>query len=653
GEPSAPCNGDDDCPAWVQVAGSLPPTYMFAIAAAPNAVGVVYAGNYSGGGVFKTTSSGESWSSASAGLPDGAVHSLAVDPFDAEHAWVGTPSGLYVSINGGARWTKLDVDDGLTDTFLIVPDPQVKDRIYVGVGTELQKQPAGYAVYSSQDGGLSWTLLPTLPKDRRPSSISVDAGDSSHLFVGVYNVGMFESLDAGSSFHAVANLPATTYQIVAKPSANLLCGLTSSGLSRSTDGGQSWTVKPPIGEGSITLAPSGVFFAVGFVGVYRSEDCDTWTRVDAHSGYTAVLDAAGAVYVPTTGEGTGFQGVRRSPDGVSAFANVNSGLANGDVTGIAIDASVPDGLFVTASYQGVYHSTDGAGSFAAATGNIGHTGTSGFPDTLFYDGHTLLAYSAMIVGRLFRSDDTGQNWSSTLLTLPDDRYAFFSALLPSPDFASDQTIYLGTFTNQGAPSTLARSTDGGTTISPLGQGDFNTRYMIWDKTHAGWLWAIGAKAGEPFGGSHESMYLSQDAGLTWTQQPLLAQGRYRALAAATTPTGEVLYAAADSQGLSRSDDAGNSWVLVGKPPGDAVQAFAIDPQQPSTLYLASGPDFQLTAVGERGLYKSRDGGATWSHADRGMLPGVVKSLVINPANPSILYAGMVSGGLYKTTSGGE
>jgi len=53
------------------------------------------------------------------------------------------------------------------------------------------------------------------------------------------------------------------------------------------------------------------------------------------------------------------------------------------------------------------------------------------------------------------------------------------------------------------------------------------------------------------------------------------------------------------------------------------------------------------------VFKSRDGGASWSRADRGLPLGRITSLLIEPNNPQIVYAGMAHGGLYKTSKGGE
>ena len=71
--------------------------------------------------------------------------------------------------------------------------------------------------------------------------------------------------------------------------------------------------------------------------------------------------------------------------------------------------------------------------------------------------------------------------------------------------------------------------------------------------------------------------------------------------------------------------------------------LAVDPQNPATLYHAS----------ERGVFKSTDGGATWSPRNAGF-PRQERSLYVNvlamdPTKPKILYAGTQDLGLFKTT----
>lgn len=122
----------------------------------------------------------------------------------------------------------------------------------------------------------------------------------------------------------------------------------------------------------------------------------------------------------------------------------------------------------------------------------------------------------------------------------------------------------------------------------------------------------------------------------------------------------------DELRLLRSDDGGGSWEVTHVIQGRVVISqsgvdVVLDPEDPSTIYPV------LTS----GVYRSRDGGATWEPRSDG-LPAYtagsgpeattrvpIETLVIDPEHPSTLYAGLATdpghdfrGGVYRSTDGG-
>ena len=119
-------------------------------------------------------------------------------------------------------------------------------------------------------------------------------------------------------------------------------------------------------------------------------------------------------------------------------------------------------------------------------------------------------------------------------------------------------------------------------------------------------------------------------------------------------------------GVYKSTDAGKSWKNVGLKSSEHIGKIIVDPRNSNVVYVAAqGPLW--SAGGERGLYKTADGGTSWNavltiSADTG-----ISDVVFDAKNPDILYAssyqrrravgqmigGGPEGGIYKTTNGGK
>ena len=119
-------------------------------------------------------------------------------------------------------------------------------------------------------------------------------------------------------------------------------------------------------------------------------------------------------------------------------------------------------------------------------------------------------------------------------------------------------------------------------------------------------------------------------------------------------------------GVYRSTDGGAAWRNVGLTDTRHVGRVRIDPHDPDRVYVAAlghafGPNEQ------RGVFRSRDGGATWDRVlFRDAETGAI-DLCIDPANPRVLYAalwqvirrpwilesGGPGSGIFKSTDGGD
>jgi photosystem II stability/assembly factor-like uncharacterized protein len=103
-------------------------------------------------------------------------------------------------------------------------------------------------------------------------------------------------------------------------------------------------------------------------------------------------------------------------------------------------------------------------------------------------------------------------------------------------------------------------------------------------------------------------------------------------------------------GVYKSLDGGNTWNAVnnGLPVNCGVFALTFDPTNSSTLYVGLNNDYSYAGGG---IYKSTDGGNTWT-----LLPAPANwgymSLAVSPVNPSVVYAGTYNWGLLISNDGG-
>ncbi len=185
-------------------------------------------------------------------------------------------------------------------------------------------------------------------------------------------------------------------------------------------------------------------------------------------------------------------------------------------------------------------------------------------------------------------------------------------------------------------------------------------------------------------GHPETYYVAASAGGVWktvnngtTYDPIFdGQGSYSIGCVSLDPTNSNVVwvgtgennnqrSVSYGDGVYKSEDGGQSWNNMGLKNSEHIAKVIVDPSEPNTIFVAAyGPVWK--EGGDRGVYKSTDGGTTWICVKSVSQYTGCNDLVMDPRNPKVLYAAFhqrmrkvftyIGGGpetaVYKTTDGG-
>ena len=265
-------NGDS----WTAVNTGLTETYVFALAI--NSSGHIFAGTFYGGGVFRSTNNGDSWTAVNTGLTNLDVEALAINA--SGHIFAGTRGGVFRSTDNGDSWIAV-----LTDHDNEALAINASGNIFAGTN--------GDGIFRSMNNGDSWTAVNTGLTNTVVVALAINS--SGHIFAGnfdggVLGGGIFRSTNNGNSWIAV-NTGLTNLDVEAiaiNPSGHIFAGTSyGGGVFRSTDNGNSWTaVNTGLTSTSVyalAINASGNIFAGTCGGVFRSVESTTFPIVTTNA----------------------------------------------------------------------------------------------------------------------------------------------------------------------------------------------------------------------------------------------------------------------------------------------------------------------------------------------------------------------------------
>lgn len=257
-------------------------------------------------------------------------------------------------------------------------------------------------------------------------------------------------------------------------------------------------------------------------------------------------------------------------------------------------------LLIAAASNGIHKTTNGGTSWTQVSS------TSNFRDMEFKPGAPSTMYASRSNGQVFRSTNTGDSWTLLSGGIPTTGGRVALGVTP----ANPEYVYaLYAASSGGGFSAFYRSTDGGTTWSAMST---TPNLLGWDVN------------GGDTGG----------------------QGSYDlAVAVSQTNPDEVYTGGVNNW---KSMDGGATWSIITMWYGGAGPAEVHADQH--DLYFVPGTN-TLYAGNDGGIYRSTNGGSTWSWLGTGLKTTQFYKLGISQTNPGVLIAGAQDNGTKVLTSG--
>jgi photosystem II stability/assembly factor-like uncharacterized protein len=592
-----------------------------------------------GDGVYKSTDQGWSWTKISVSKRDARISLVAISPHSSDRVLaVSATDGLYGTTDGGATWSPVLVTETPITAVAYAPD---RDGVVI-VGDD-----EGMLRLSADDGATWRTTRLADVGQIRSIAISPTFSSDGTIIVGTALSGVYKSTDGGSWF-AVKNVglaDTSISSVVFSPAyatdASIWVSTWSGGVFASCDRGESWThssvgltrntqkyearyaKRPHFGrvvaaQGDATDQGRTLFLA-GFDGFFCSTNGGrTWSELETLPSTLAISVAVSPDFArdSSVAATTYINGAYISEDRGDTWIAINKGLEErgfmqqkpdriARLFGIAFSpAYASDQCLLCSNWTYFLQSTT--------------RGRQWIRRSLSSEKLPLQQFVMCVSpaygrdGTIFFGNRFGEIWKSVdggaTFSIASKLGGQIRAFAISPSFGTDDTIFAAAATS---PDDIYVSLDGGVTWSPTGPGSETLTHLAISPT-----FGIDHTL---FAGTRRGIFVTRDAGSTWSRVEDAAYGtRSNIEAAAVSPnyaTDGTLLVSVAGKGLFKSIDGGGKFEAVGE---DLLRRNVIFANIPNAVAspLVFSPDYgnDQTVFGyaPSGFFRSTDGGEHWT-----------------------------------------
>lgn len=303
------------------------------------------------------------------------------------------------------------------------------------------------------------------------------------------------------------------------------------------------------------------------------------------------------------------------------------------VVEIALHPTKPNILYI-ATNDYIYKSRDGGTTWQNMSSGMTHSRVIALAIDPLFPANIVAGTKGDAV---YKSYDGGQRWVSRRTGLDD---VTISSVVHQLVFAPGSSNHLFAATSLG----VFESEDGGETWIKRMEGMKEVLMVV----------TLDGDPRQPqtlYAGTSGGVYKTLDGGRSWSMrnQGLVASDVLkpsRALGVTRIKVdphqSDTVYTAT-LNGLYKTLDGGKSWTRIGEALSDQMLSdLVLDPTHPNVVYVTN----------RDGVFRSEDGGNTWESRNAGLSNMNIRALAISEIDPHVLYAGTNGKGLFRSLDGG-